>query len=183
MSETYIMYAPCGGTGVRPLLVSDVERVLNGDTLFCGSTIELDLRYLITRDHRIIECRYTNNEFEGPWTTYREISPAEFIAANCPPDGRLPPDLSWIGVLQAPQSDPARETINPSLPSGESTPESDADVWISFAEAHTLTALENWEITRVCDSGKIKSQGKRKGRKVHKEDLIKYMLGRPKKDS
>ncbi len=70
---------------------------------------------------------------------------------------------------------------NPSPLSRESTPEADADAWISFAKAHALTALEPYEITRACDSGKIRSQGQRKGRQVHKEDLIKYMLDRPEK--
>jgi len=81
---------------------------------------------------------------------------------------------------QAPVSDRREGTGNLSTPSGESTPEADADVWISFAKAHEVTALESFEITRVCDSGKVRSQGKRKGRQVHLGDLVRFMLERGK---
>ncbi len=131
MSGTYdpnpgiIWYVPRSGTGVCPLLASNIERVVPGDMLFRGKAVDLDIHYLITRDRRIIEYRYMNDEFDDESITYREISPADFIAANCPPDGRLPPDLSWIRTPQAPMSDPARETTNPPTPSRESPPEAD----------------------------------------------------------
>jgi hypothetical protein len=58
--------------------------------------------------------------------------------------------LGWL--LEAPQaslSDPARETVSLSPSSTESTPEADADVWISFAAAHEMTGLESYQITRA----------------------------------
>ena len=123
--SSVIWFAPLNGTGVCPLSESDIERVVPGDTLFRGTAVDLDIHYLITRDRRIIEYRYTNDEFNDESITYREISPADFIAVNCPPDGRLQPDLSWIRDPQASLSDPARGTANPSSPSRESTPEAD----------------------------------------------------------
>jgi len=124
MSGTYdpnpgiIWYVPRSGTGVCPLLASDIERVVPGDTLFCGEIVRLDVHYLIARDRRIIEYRWVNDEIDSESLTFREISPADFISANCPPDGKLPPDLVWIKGAAAETADPPSD---PPTPPGTTT--------------------------------------------------------------
>jgi hypothetical protein len=135
-----IWYVPRSGTGVCPLSESDIERVVPGDTLFRGTAVDLDIHYLITRDRRIIEYRYTNDEFNDESITYREISPADFIVANCPPDGSLPEDLSWIRAPQASQSDSEERTADPSPPSRKSAPEADPVPVEVISAAYALRA-------------------------------------------
>ena len=87
---------------------------------------------------------------------------AKAFAATCKP---MPP-----GLIDADE-----EIVNPPVQSGEITPEPDQSVWVSFTQAQAMTGLQPWEITRACENGKIRSQGKRKGRKVHSGDLSSYM--------
>jgi len=114
-----IWYVPCDGTGVCPLSESNIERVVPGDTLWRGKAVDLDIHYLITRDRRIIEYRYMNDEFRDHLITYREISPADFIAANCPPDGKLPHGLAWIKGAAAGTADSSTDpSTMPGTPPG-----------------------------------------------------------------
>ncbi len=71
----------------------------------------------------------------------------------------------------------ATRGISPS-PSRESTPEADGDVWISFAKAHEVTGLEFPHLTKLCNSGKVRSKGGRKGRQIHALDLMRFMHDR-----
>ena len=76
---------------------------------------------------------------------------------------------------RAPLSDPGEGTANLPAPSGKSTPETDTDVWISFQEALEISALLQPQLTKMCNSGKITARGKRKGRQVCLDSLLKFM--------
>jgi hypothetical protein len=80
-----------------------------------------------------------------------------------------------LGTPQASVSDPGERTVNLSPPSRESEPEADDGVWISFALACSMTGMERYEITRAWQSGRVRSQGEGKNRKVHSGDLAKLM--------
>ncbi len=85
--------------------------------------------------------------------------------------------------IEAPQATviaPGKRTTNPSSPSREGPPEADADVWISFDVAHDQTGLEPYQITRACDSEKVRSKGKGRGRLVHSADIGRFVSARAK---
>jgi hypothetical protein len=54
----------------------------------------------------------------------------------------------------------------------------DSGVWIPFASGSELTNLTAPEISRQCRLGKIRFQGKGRGRKIHAIDLMKCMKER-----
>jgi hypothetical protein len=56
------------------------------------------------------------------------------------------------------------------------------DNFITFEYAKSLTALRDYEITRACNSGKVRFIGKGKGRLVHAADLAKFVTDRQKTD-
>ena len=94
--------------------------------------------------------------------------------------------LAWPRPPEAPQaplSDPARETANPSPPSEKNTAETDTDVWISFKLAQDSSNLTAPEISKLCKAGKIRYQGERRGRKVHSSDLAKCVADRVNRES
>jgi hypothetical protein len=75
-----------------------------------------------------------------------------------------------------PSATPAAKAGTPQGAEGEAkgTPD-DKDEWITFKQAKALTAWKDYAITRACDSGKVRSKGKGKGRLVHAGDLARYL--------
>ncbi|MGO9599983.1 MAG: hypothetical protein ACLP7Q_18490 [Isosphaeraceae bacterium] len=67
-----------------------------------------------------------------------------------------------------------QEEKTPGKPGAESV----EGVWISFAQAQLMTGLTPDRISKLCKSGKVRSQGKRKGRKVHSGDLASFLSER-----
>jgi hypothetical protein len=55
------------------------------------------------------------------------------------------------------------------------------DVWITFEEASELTNLTASELSKLCNSGKVRSQGKHKGRKLHCGDVARCKTERSKR--
>jgi hypothetical protein len=51
----------------------------------------------------------------------------------------------------------------------------DQSAYVSFADARKMTGLKDYEITRWCDSGKVRSSGHGRGRLVHAGDLARSM--------
>jgi hypothetical protein len=52
----------------------------------------------------------------------------------------------------------------------------DPSAWISFAEVEAMTGYRPDEITRACDSGVVRSEGKGRGRRVHAGDIARFAL-------
>jgi len=125
-----IWFVPFSGVGVCPLLPGDIARVVPGDSLFHGASVVRDVHFILTRDRKIVEDLREINPFDGEVRYFREVSPAYFIDANCPPDKKLPFDLAWIGEAaagspegpQASQSDPRKGPSNQSPPSRKRPP-------------------------------------------------------------
>lgn len=84
--------------------------------------------------------------------------------------------LSAIGMLKAQWRE---QTAIQRVMAGQAAGGRDADdAYIGFKEAKALTALEPYELSRICASGVVRSQGGRRGRRVHAGDLARYMKER-----
>ncbi len=93
------------------------------------------------------------------------------------------PDPAPEDPAESPELAAAPPSGNGRAAAMESAPDADDDVWISFAAAHEMTGLHNGQITRLCDSRRVRSKGKRKGRKVHSADLSRFMSERATSES
>jgi hypothetical protein len=103
------------------------------------------------------------------------------ICRDC---GIVPPKSELIAAFSAAEPPantkpaPTLETPPETTNEAKGTPADDRTVWISFAQAKKMTGLRDDEITRACDSDKVRSQGKRRGRRVHSGDIARFVTER-----
>jgi hypothetical protein len=110
------------------------------------------------------------DQFEG---TIEKLERATKILEEClasnTPDAMTAPSAD----NSVPPGTPTREASEAKATQGD-----DPSSWITFKEARATTGLRDDEITRACDSGQVRSKGKRKGRLVHAGDITRFVSGR-----